>query len=508
MLLFGALHGGFLQGMYRDGASFVVVLLKGFRGYWRDWRVFGMRWFFGRRGVVIVLAFLVVVSACWWLAVRSREGEPDPRSPVVLTLWHNPGGQMKHVMSDIVDEFNRTVGREKGIVLVVTSIGKFEVLHEKVELVANGDPGAPQPPDIAILYPKSAILLAKKNMLVDIGAHFSERELAAYVPRFLEEGRIKDGKLYVFPIEKSTEGLLVNRTLFDRFAAATGTKLEQLQTVEGIVAAAQAYWNWTDSLTPDVPNDGKMFFMIDNPFNFAQVAFRQMGDEFLSDGGMNLSSPTFRKVWEAYYDPAVKGQEALYDGYGTDLTKTGDIVCWTSSTAGITFLPSNMTYADNSSEPVEFDLLPYPVYAGGKKVAIQRAGGFCLLKSTPLKENAAIVFLKWLTEPERNLRFLESTGYLPVTQEAMKKAAGSAKSDMPRIHRRFLEVVSLMQREYDFLIPRGLDNFGALETDFEGRLQKSASSSRERYEKLRGTVEADVAFRAASEGEYAKFVGK
>ncbi len=461
-----------------------------------------MRWFFSRRGAI--LAFLAALSACWWLAIRP---EDDPRSPVVLTLWHNPGGQMKHVMSDVVDEFNRTVGREKGIVLVVTSIGKFEVLHEKVELIANGDPGAPQPPDIAIIYPKSATLLAKKNMLADIGAHFTDRELAAYVPRFLEEGRI-DGRLYVFPIEKSTEGLLVNRTLFDRFSAATGTKPEQLQTVEGIVAAAQAYWDWTDSLTPDVPGDGKMFFMIDNPFNFAQVAFRQLGEEFLSDRGMNLSSPVFRKVWEAYYAPVVKGQEALYDGYGTDLTKTGDIVCWTSSTAGITFLPSAMTYADNSSEPVEFDLLPYPVYEGGKKVAIQRAGGFCLLKSNPLRENAAIVFLRWLTEPERNLRFLESTGYLPVTREAMKKAVESARSDMPRIHRRFLEIVSLMQREYDFLIPPPLDDFGALETDFEARLQKSAASSRERYEKLRETVEADVAFRAASEGEYSKFVGK
>ncbi len=444
----------------------------------------------------LLLGVAVLLFTAYWGIGMSRE--ENSREPVVLTLWHNPGGQMKHAMSDVVDEFNRTVGKEKGIVVVVTSIGKFEVLHEKLELIANGDPGAPEPPDIAIAYPKSAILLVRKNLLVDIGPYFNEQELSAFVPRFLEEGRLADGKLYLFPVAKSTEALLVNRTLFDRFAAGTGVTLESLRTVEGLLSAARKYYEWTG---------GKMFFMIDNPFNFAQVAYAQLGDDFFLDGVPNVSSPSGRKVWNAYYEPAVKGYEAIYSGYGTDLTKTGDIVCWTSSTAATTFLPSTMTYADNSSEPVAFDVLPYPVFEGGKKVTMQRAGGFCLFKSTARKERAAIVFLKWLVEPEQNLRFLAATGYLPVTKEAMRKAASTASATMPEIQRRFLEVTSLMQAEYDFLIPRLLEDYRALEKRYEAGLRKSAQSSKEKYERLRSRMGADKAYRVATEGVYERFKG-
>ena len=49
----------------------------------------------------------------------------------------------------------------------------------------------------------------------------------------------------------STEILFVNQTLFDRFSAATGISLESLSTFEGIADAALRYYEWTDSLIPD-----------------------------------------------------------------------------------------------------------------------------------------------------------------------------------------------------------------------------------------------------------------
>ncbi|MBD4340699.1 ABC transporter substrate-binding protein, partial [Xanthomonas citri pv. citri] len=39
-------------------------------------------------------------------------------------------------------------------------------------------------------------------------------------------------------------------------------------------------------------------------------------------------------------------------------------------------------------------------------------------KSTPEREKAAVTFLKWLTEPERNILFSISSGYMPVTRES------------------------------------------------------------------------------------------
>ena len=39
--------------------------------------------------------------------------------------------------------------------------------------------------------------------------------------------------------------------------------------------------------------------------------------------------------------------------------------------------------------------------------------------SDEVRERAACEFLKWFTQPEQNIRFAVSTGYLPVEQEAL-----------------------------------------------------------------------------------------
>lgn len=104
-------------------------------------------------------------------------------------------------------------------------------------MIADGDPGAPEMPDIATCYPATAALLQERELLAPLDGQFTQAELDAYLPRFVEEGRLSDGQLYVFPFAKSTEVLFVNQTLFDRFSEATGIGLDSLSTFEGIAAA-------------------------------------------------------------------------------------------------------------------------------------------------------------------------------------------------------------------------------------------------------------------------------
>lgn len=45
---------------------------------------------------------------------------------------------------------------------------------------------------------------------------------------------------------------------------------------------------------------------------------------------------------------------------------------------------------------------------------MQRGAGFCTVRSTPEREQAAVTFLKWLTEPEHNVEFVTRDGlYAP-----------------------------------------------------------------------------------------------
>jgi len=303
----------------------------------------GMKKYF----VLLLLIMLPVLPAC------GISKEVGALKPVTLTLWHNYGGQLKETMDEMIDEFNETVGKKEGIIVSVTSISGSATLHEKLTMAVNGDPGAPSLPDITTAYPKTALILAEKGLLANLDEQFTREELSAYIPQFIEEGRLADGGLYVFPIAKSTEVLFVNKTLFDRFSQETGAKIEDLQTFEGIIRTASLYYDWTDRQTPDIPNDGKMFYMPDSIFNFFLVGCKQMGTEFVADGQLNLSTLQHKKVWDTYFEPAVMGQVAIFDGYATDLAKTGDIVCSTGSTAGVPFFSRTVTYADNTSEPIE-----------------------------------------------------------------------------------------------------------------------------------------------------------
>ncbi|NLW12198.1 MAG: extracellular solute-binding protein, partial [Clostridiaceae bacterium] len=304
-----------------------------------------------KRSVVRFMSFAIIsilLALALLPAAGCKKSLLNSKQPVTLSMWHNYGGQMKNLMDEMIDEFNATVGAERGIIISVTAISGSSELHDMLTAAAEELPGALPLPDITTSYPKTAVLLKQHEMLVDLDAYFDKNKLDEYVPAFIDEGRIGGEGLYVFPIAKSTEVLFVNQTLFDRFAAENEIGYEDLSTFEGIAAASLTYLDWTDRQTPDIPGDGKSFFMADSLFNQALVGSKQLNEKFLllenenseySDARLNISSPAHSRIWNINYTPSVCGGFAAFDGYSSDLFKTGDLVCAVGSTAGVLFYP-------------------------------------------------------------------------------------------------------------------------------------------------------------------------
>ena len=63
--------------------------------------------------------------------------------------------------------------------------------------------------------------------------------------------------------------------------------MEDLKTWEGLFAMAEQYAAWTDNQTPDIPDDGKNFFVHDYHFNYFQVGVESLGENFFK--GENLA---------------------------------------------------------------------------------------------------------------------------------------------------------------------------------------------------------------------------
>lgn len=129
-----------------------------------------------------------------------------------LTMWHNYGGAMQKTITTLIDKFNSTVGREEGVIINVENVAANSNLDEELLMIANGDPGAADMPDIFTGYPTIASKFYEKGMLANLDNYFTKDELSRYVTAFVEEGRLSDGGLYVFPIAKSTEVLYLNQT--------------------------------------------------------------------------------------------------------------------------------------------------------------------------------------------------------------------------------------------------------------------------------------------------------
>jgi multiple sugar transport system substrate-binding protein len=444
------------------------------------------------------------------LLLTSCKGDEllDAKSPVTVNLWHNYGGQMKNTMDSLIDEFNDTVGKEKGIIINVTSLTGSATIHEKLKLAVNDEPGAPELPDITTLYPNTALMLASKGLLADIEEHFSEEELSLFIPEFVEEGRLPDGKLYVLPTAKSTEVMFLNTTIFNKFLKETDVSYNDLYTFKGILDTAEKYYIWTDKQTPDIENDGKSFITYDSLFNIAQIIYRQSGENFIVGEKLNLSSHVFKDVWNYCFKPSVKGYVAVYDGYGSDLIKTGDVVASIGSTAGVLFYSDIVTYDDNLTEPAEFLILPYPVIDGGNKIAIQRGGGMCIIKSNDKKEYAAGIFLKWFTNPEQNLKFVSSTGYIPVTKEAIEMTASEENVINDDNVRKLLKTSREMIEQYTFFYTPIIENFDELQGSYNKNMKKYAVQCRDEYFGLLSSMNEIDAYNAATENRYEEFINQ
>ncbi|MCL2147031.1 MAG: extracellular solute-binding protein [Synergistaceae bacterium] len=459
-----------------------------------------------RHYLIITMSVLLLCFVALTIQ-RGGDGLPDPNRPVSVAMWHTYVEQMKTCIDELVAEFNATVGKKEGIVVNVTAVSNASVLNEKIIMAANGDPGAPELPDMALVYPSVAITLAAKGLLMDFRTQFSGVELSAYVPRFLEEGKLGGSELYLLPVAKSTEVLYVNATIFERFSRDTGVTLSDLSTFEGITNAARLYYEWTDAKTPDIPNDGKTFYYPDIPFNFAMTGFEQLGDHFVKDGALDFSSPSFGRIWNCYYPGAVTGSIAIFDDYGNYLAKAGEIVCTTSTSAGAIFYPETVTYADNTKEESVFVILPYPVFEGGQKIAPQRGAGMCTFKSSKEKEYATAVFLKWLTNSAQNLRFVINTGYLPVTNEAFSDLmSGKYTGRQDANIQKMLSTAVAMHQDYKFYIPPVFDGFDELQKGYVEKILKFAEKDRHTYLSLLKEHSPARAFEILSHDALQRFI--
>ena len=349
-------------------------------------------------------------------------GSEVPAKVTDITVWTYYNGDQLESFNSLVNQFNETVGAQKGIKVSTESQGSVNDLETSVMDSAEGKEGAAAMPNIFSAYADTAYALDQMGMVVDLAPYLTEEEMAQFVEGYLSEGDFgEDDSIKIFPVAKSTELLFLNDTDWQAFADAADVRYEDLATMEGLTAAAEKYYNWTDAQTA-APDDGKALFGRDAMANYMLVGAQQLGDTIFAvkDGRMtvNFERDVARRLWDNYYVPFVKGWFAATGRFRSDDIKTGNVLGYVGSSSSATFFPTRVTNDANQSHEISLKTLPAPQFEGGEAVAVQQGAGMVVTAAKEEEVKASVEFLKWFVRAENNIAFSVGSGYLPVTRKA------------------------------------------------------------------------------------------
>ena len=121
-----------------------------------------------KRSIVILAAAVIALTGLFGCAEKSTL---DPKEPITLTMWHVYGEQASSPMNRLVDEFNTTLGKEKGVVVQVTNVTSTSKISAQLKAAASDAPDAPEMPDLFSAHTNTAAELGAEK-LFDYGKAF------------------------------------------------------------------------------------------------------------------------------------------------------------------------------------------------------------------------------------------------------------------------------------------------------------------------------------------------
>ena len=384
--------------------------------------------------LLVLAALIFILSGC------GEKSLLDKREPVSLSFWHVYGEQAGSPMDLLVQEFNRTVGAERGVQVQVTGMSSASKIGGYLLEAQSGGKDVQEMPDLFTCHIVDALELGEDN-LVDWNRQFTSDELSSFAAGFLDDGTAEDGRLLVFPISKSTQLLMCNGSGFARFSAATGASYDDLATWEGFYETAGRFYDWS----------GNAFCALDYPIRAVELNAMEhgSGDFYTENGWYDTDNAVFKESWMQFARSLAQGHVVVSDLYSNTQVMTGDVLCGLGSSAAILYYNDTVTYRDGTQEPMDLRVLLLPKTAGADALMTQAGVGLCAYKTTDQKAEAAALFVRWLTEAERNLDFVAQTGYMPVRNGAFDAIADYESFPEPvESYRQLYAALKTMRESY------------------------------------------------------------
>jgi multiple sugar transport system substrate-binding protein/sn-glycerol 3-phosphate transport system substrate-binding protein len=348
-------------------------------------------------------------------------------SGVTIVFWH-PWGEssnpiVNETMTALIADFNAT--NEYGI----TVEGYDQGSHSDVEDAVNAAIQSGDLPNISVGYTTTLATWHDVGAAVDFDQFIydpdyglSEDQLADLLPGALEAGQSAMGVQVGYPISRSANVMYYNNSFAqDLGFDAMPTNFAEFK--EQICAATE--YNATDD-NPD--NDGTgglvLYASASNFMTFLQAfgadVINATGD------GYDFTKDAIKEMVLAVKDIYDSDCTFETDSYPNPEFADRSALVTMSSTAG---LPYQVAAFEDIGSTDEWSFMAFPGATGDGAVT-SYAQMLGILSSTPEKELASWLFIKYLTSPESQAQWIEASQYYP-TQGATEALLGDFISANP-----------------------------------------------------------------------------
>ena len=336
---------------------------------------------------------------------------------VEVTYWHNRPQQDQDLLQSMLDEFNKS--NPYGITAHAENAGAgYPDVYNKVNAAIQ----AGQPPEMSVAYQNQAAFYRGEDAVIDLNPFLksskyglTQDDVKDYVQAFLDSDQNPQfsGERLGFPTQRSMDVMYYNA--------------DWLKQV-GFDSPPTDWKAWEDAACK-ASGQGKSGWAVQHDAStFAAVLFGH-GGQLLADDGQSyvFNSPAgvetlammqrmFKNKCAIEVPTSERNGEQNRFGAGSALFVFG-------SSSGLPFYQQ----AVSSGGKFQWSIAMPPIT--GQPAINLYGASISIYKTTPEKELASWLVLKFLGEKAQTTKWAVNTGYLPVRQSAKDDVINAYKSD-------------------------------------------------------------------------------
>jgi multiple sugar transport system substrate-binding protein/sn-glycerol 3-phosphate transport system substrate-binding protein len=336
---------------------------------------------------------------------------------VEVVYWHNRPQKDQDLLQSMLDEFNQK--NEFGVKARAEIAGaSYNDVYNKINAAIQ----AGQPPDISVAYQNQAAFYRAQNAIIDLNPYvaskkygLTEADLNDYFQTFLDSDLNPQfkGERLGFPTQRSIEIMYYNADWLQQLGASAPPK----------------NWKEFEEIALKAKGDNKYGFVLrHDASNFASQVFARGGRILAPDGSAYVFNSEAGQETLAMIQRLAKEKAIVEiptsERFGEqNRFANGEILFVFASSSGLPFYQEAV--AKGANFKWDINLLPYD-----EQPAVNLYGAsISVYKTTPERQLASWLAIKFLGQTEQTAKWAINTGYLPVRQSAKETVVNAYKND-------------------------------------------------------------------------------